>query len=314
MTYAFSDGLTLVESTVTNDLVTGTEVAHVEMNTAAGSVFALDDAGAGTLAAAAGLDITAVSNLLLKSTTGNLTVQANAAAKLVHVLGALVTVEADGGNLHLISAGSAYLDTVNTNAFTSGGKTTIQSTGGTADIEMDSGRDFLVNSARQILLLGAGNATLSTGNAGGTLQLTGADAVSLTALGGNLTVTTNGAHDLEVNASRDEAHTVDRNFTVNAGGSSGISLGASHATGKVAIAADDSDIILQAGVGGGTGVVQLQPGTQSATRKLKVFQGVGAGYQTVPAPTGGSVIDVECRAALLGLAQLFANWGFLDMI
>jgi hypothetical protein len=149
VTYAFTDGLTLVESTVHNDLVTGTEVAHVEMNTAAGSVFALDDAGAGTLAAAAGLDITAVNNLLLKSTTGNLTVQANAAAKLVHVLGALVTVESDGGNLHLISAGNTYLDSGNVNAFTSVAKTTIQATdAGAGDIELDAGRDLLVNAIR----------------------------------------------------------------------------------------------------------------------------------------------------------------------
>lgn len=303
VTYTFSDGLTKDGSNnVTNDLVTGATVAHLNVVTTAGSALALDDAGAGTLAAAAELNITGANNVLLQSTTQNLTVQANAAGKLLHLLGAVTTLEADGGNLTLTSAGNLYGNAINAAAYSSGGKTTIQSTGGASDVEVDAGRDFLVNSARQILLVGNGNATLTTGVSSGVLQLTGADAVSLTSLT-DMTITTNGPHDMNINASRDELHTVGRNFGLSAAGSTGVSISADH------------HVILAAG-GTGTGEVRLTPtgGAPAPTQTFRIWNGAGASQQdgTALIPSGGGTVDVEARTALGVFATYLFNLGWVS--
>lgn len=57
MTYTFSDGLTLAGSNVTNDLVTGAEVAHLDVQTASGSLLGISDAGQMDLSTIAGQNL-----------------------------------------------------------------------------------------------------------------------------------------------------------------------------------------------------------------------------------------------------------------
>jgi len=213
------------------------------------------------------------------------------------VSGALLTID-DAGAVTLESAGLASLILDDGGA----GVVTLKS-GGASQLRIDGGNgttgDVHINGAT-VVANGIGGVTLSAGQ--------GVSVAALNLLnagqGPIILQTASGAGaDIEVLAAHDETHTAGRNFSLTAQGSGGAS-----------VTAEIGNITLQAGTVDGTGVVRIQPGTAAAGRQFQIFNGVGHGYQTCAAPTGGAVIDAECRASLLALAQLFSNWGFLDMV
>ena len=216
-------------------------------------------------------------------------------------------IDLDAANNWSATGGEIALASADAVDVTGAGAVTIESTGNNVDVEanvniiLNSGGTLDIDAGTNITVNTPGNFNVTT-NAG--------DIALGSSGGGDINLDTVGTGDLNATINHDEIHTVGRNFTVNAAGTLGINLDASG--GDVSIQAEQTNVIIRAGNVGGTGVVQLQPGTTSATRKFKIFNGAGAGQQTVLAASGGTVQDLEARAAINDLLDALYNWGWLS--
>jgi len=201
---------------------------------------------------AAGMTFTAqAGDVLFDVTGGDLTLRTNGAGD--------VRVEA-GGDLALVADGNS----------TSDGNIDITAAAGSGQVNL-AGLGFVANLE--------GGVDIEAGE-GMTLQA--ADNLLIHSTGGTVILQSDGAHDIQINPSHDEIHTVGRNLTVDAQGSTGISLGASHAAGKVFIGATTRVTVQDVA---GTG------------RLLAFFAGAGAEQQLIDGTLPGSGNDADTVAA-----------------
>lgn len=293
-----SDGVTVTSPTLvtrnaTNDLVTGVDVAQVNMDSL-GPVTIDAPAGAGNgIALLATFSGTANENP--KLTLGNSGGAGAARATL-------------GGNLALITSvvqsrlfQNDGVDSANVSV--TSGAVTAESPKGMAlvsgvtlpaladgEIDIEALSDIRLNSDASITLTGgyvdgSGNVNLLSGSVSGDIQINAQ------------------ANDLLVTTGRDETHTVGRNFALTASGATGININA-----------ENGNTIIDAGSTDGTGEVRIMPtaGVPAATRTFRIWDGAGTGQQTVLPPSGGAVQDTECRDKLQELLVALFNWGWLS--
>lgn len=142
----------------------------------------------------------------------------------------------DVAQLNVDSLGTATIDAAASISLTSAGGAVNLTTSSADDINLTSGLAITGTAVGLIDL-----------QAGASLGLTSGDAMGLHALGGDLVLDVQGAHDLLVTPNRDETHTVGRAFSVTAAGAAGITLTTTHASsGPISLNSGHGDINLTA--------------------------------------------------------------------
>jgi hypothetical protein len=178
---------------------------------------------------------------------------------------------AGGAELQLKDDGSVLLK-----AAAALGRLEISPAGG-VDLVSAAAEDINITSGLAVVMTMPGLFALSSGASVG---LQSADAMLLKAVGGPLTLDTDGAQDIQINSSHDELHTVGRNFDVQAAGSTGITLNASHvSSGRAALTAATK--------------VTIQ-GDAAPGKLLAFFAGAGAEQQWINGllPETGNDVDI----------------------
>ncbi len=211
------------------------------------------------------------------------------------------TVVNDQGNSELLLDGSGtVLLSKDASKFEIAPTGLITIDSGTANLHLDAGAALDLDAATVVTVDAPGN--ISVVSSGGDVSLqSGTNA--------DINLTSVGTGDINVTGSHDEIHTVDRNFSLTAGGAGGITLSAT--LGDIAMEAPQNDIIMRAGATGGTGEIALQPGTTSATRTFRIWDGAGFGQKPFVDPGGtGEVIDAEARTAILAISNALHAWGW----
>jgi hypothetical protein len=306
VTLTFSDGLTLASTNVTNDLVTGAVVAHVNAQTTSTSQFRIRDDGSillevkaltarlefdalgeGTLESAAGKDLHLAAGALAEL-TGGAGVRAVATAGHL-VLGATVgnvLVDAPAGRVDMTPA-TAF--TLNTDGVAWDVTNTIHFTAGVFDVDA----------------AGVTIDALTGNNIAITAESPGAGQINLTCAGSGTMTLQTASGDLSILSGRDELHTVGRNFSLVAQGSGGASIGT-----------EIGNLTLDAATSDHTGEVRIQPrgSSPAAGETFRIWDGAGASQVNGATllPSGGSVVDTELRAVHQLLVEALYAWGWVS--
>lgn len=144
--------------------------------------------------------------------------------------------------------------------------------------------------------------------------------LSMSATDGSVNLGNTGAHDVSIgsgqdlllNPTRDETHTIGRNFSVTAAGSSGIQLSCTHASaGNFTVETANGDLSIRALAGDGLLSVSDDLRISGGTIALFAAGGID-GTSSIADVTGGTVQDSECRTALNTLLAVCRAFGMLD--
>jgi hypothetical protein len=286
-----SDGVTVTANNATNDLVTGTNVQQISgkaVGSGGGIHFENFDSGSSINIVQDNLNSPAALNF---NSDGSVDLTTGDAG------GGLNSLAFSSGDFDITSAGSLAANVANVVDIQCGGP----------------GQSRILMGATGAVSLSSHSNAAVIGISPGTNQVNLLTSADINGNANNVVITS--TLDQTLNIGRDLQLTTGRNVNITAHGSTGVQMVADHATGRVFIAAVNDNVTINAGAGDASGTVILQEGATVAdtNRKFQIFNGVGFGqWPNVPDATGGSVIDVEARAALNAVLNALETWGWIQ--